>query len=481
MRYLLILTCVVGLFSCDFSSGEKEKRPDPEGFERDLSAIKRQGKLTAITNYSATSYFLYRGQPMGFEYELLERFAKYLDVELEIKVAKDIDSLTNKLREGDADLVAFNLTITQDRKEDVAFTDYLYLVKQVLVQRKPENWRHMSWSRVQKELIDDPIELIGDTISVRQNSSYFERLQNLSEEIGGEIIIDTLPGSLSTDRIIKKVVDGEIKYTVADNNIARITASYYPSLNIEVPISFSQRVAWATRFDSPELLEAANEWIAEMKDEVDYYVIYNKYFKNKRNFRKRVDSDFYSLSNNKISPYDDLIRKNSERIGWDWRLLASLVYQESRFKPSVLSWAKAKGLMQLMPETAKELGVDDRTDPAQNLRGGSKYLDQMWGNFEAVTDSIERLKFTMASFNCGLGHVLDAQRLAEKRGLDQTVWTDNVEDMILALSYPEGYQDEVVYYGYVRGIEPYTYVRQIFQRYEHYKKFIDEKVVEDAG
>ena len=472
MRNFLLLTCLVGLLSCDFSSGGEGERPDPEGFERDLAAIKRNGKLTAITNYNATSYFLYRGQPMGFEYELLERFAEYLDVELEIIVAEDIDSLTNKLRDGEADLVAFNLAITQDRKKDVAFTDYLYLVKQVLVQRKPVNWRHMSWSSVQKELVEDPIELIGDTISVRRNSSYFQRLQHLSEEIGGEIIIDTLPGSLSTDRIIKKVVDGEIKYTVSDNNIARINASYYPSLNIEVPISFSQRIAWATRFDSPELLEAANKWISQMKDDVDYYVIYNKYFKNKRNFRKRVESDFYSLTNNKISPYDELIQQNAERIGWDWRLLTSLVYQESRFEPSVLSWAKAKGLMQLMPETAKELGVKDRTDPAQNLRGGSKYLDQMWGNFEAVEDSIERLKFTMASYNCGLGHVLDAQRLAEKRGLDQTVWTENVEDMIMALSYPEGYQDEVVYYGYVRGIEPYTYVRQIFQRYEHYKKFI---------
>lgn len=474
MRTLCTILCLFLLWSCG-PSKPSVPRPDPEGFERDLAAIKRHGTLRVITNYSATSYFLYRGQPMGFEYELLQRFADHLDVDLEIEVAQNIDSLIHKLKAGDVDLVAFGLAITQDRKQEVAFSDYLYLTHQVLVQRKPEGWRRMSWSRVQKELIDDAIELIDDTVSVRINSSYFKRLQHLSEEVGGDIYIDTLPGNLSTDKIIKMVVDGEIKYTVADNNIARINASYYPSLNVEVPVSFSQRIAWATRFDSPELLSALNEWIKDMKDQTDYYVIYNKYFKNRRDFRKRVESDFYSLSNNAISPYDELIRKNAERIGWDWRLLAALVYQESRFETNVFSWAEASGLMQLMPETAAELNVEDPTDPAQNLRGGTKYLQQLWGNFEAVSDSIQRLKFAMAAFNCGMGHVLDAQRLAESRQLDRLTWDDNVADMVLALSYPEGYNDPVVKYGYVRGLEPYTYVEQIFERYEHYCQFIERE------
>lgn len=472
MRTFCSLFCLFLLWSCTPVSDTKP-RPDPESFERDLAAIKRHGTLRVITNYSATSYFLYRGQPMGFEYELLQRFADHLDVDLEIEVAQDIDSLTHKLLAGEVDLVAFGLAITQERKQEVAFTDYLYLTHQVLVQRKPQGWRKMSWGRVQKDLITDAIELIDDTVSVRINSSYFKRLKHLSEEIGGEIYIDTLPGNLSTDRIIKMVVDGEIDYTVADNNIAQINASYYPSLNVEVPVSFSQRIAWATRYDSPELLTALNNWIAEMKDDVDYYVIYNKYFKNRRNFRKRIESDFYSLSHNAISPFDELIRENAERIGWDWRLLAALVYQESRFETGASSWAEAKGLMQIMPETAEELNIEDPMNAAQNLLGGTTYLQQLWGNFEAVPDSIQRLKFTMAAFNCGMAHMLDAKRLAKSRGLDTLVWDDNVSDMILALSYPEGYNDPVVKYGYVRGLEPYTYVEQIFERYEHYCQFID--------
>lgn len=480
IHFLLIVLTLPALTMCGMQ--EKGKAVDEENhvvFHKDLATIQRNGKLRALTTYSATSYFLYRGAPMGFEYELLEKFADYLNLELEIVVTDNIDSMFYQLNRGDVDLIAHGFAITGERKENVHFTDYLYLVNQVLVQRKPQNWRKISWSKLESQLINDPIELIGDTISVRLNSSYFTRIQNLSDEIGGKIYIDTLPGNLSTDEIIKMVADGTIKYTVADNNIAAINASYYPELDIDVPISFSQRIAWAVRPGSEELLEAANSWIAGMKKKQDYYAIYNKYFKNKRNFSRRVKSDFYSLNNNKISQYDDIIQQYAEKIDWDWRLLASLIYQESKFETAAASWSSAAGLMQIMPETAVELGVEDIENPEENLRGGTKYLAQIGRSFSHIPDSIDKLKFTMAAFNCGIGHVFDAQRLASKRGLDSLVWDNNVEDMILALSYPANYNDPVVYYGYVRGLEPYTYVNQIWERYGHYRQFIkeDESVV----
>lgn len=471
--YMLLLVVASIIQGCNNGSGPARQDAAHRMDGRDLQEITQDGKLRALTTYSGTSYFLYRGQPMGYEYELLKRFADHLGVDLEIHVSENIDNMLHELNQGNVDLVAHGLTITSDRMEQVNFTDYLYLTHQVLVQKKPDNWRTMKWSRLQSALVHDVIELIGDTVSVRMNSSYYKRLVNLSDEIGGEIVIDTLPGDLSTDEIIKMVVDGEIKYTVADNNLANINASYYPVLDIDVPVSFSQRIGWAVRPGSEELLAAVNDWIDEMKDEVDYYVIYNKYFKNKRNFRKRIESDFYSLTNNSISKYDQIIQTHADRIGWDWRLLASLVYQESRFNPTAGSWAGATGLMQLMPATARELNVKNRTNAEQSIRGGSTYLDRLWSKFEAVEDSIQRLKFTMASYNCGLYHVKDAQRLAEKNALDPVTWDENVEEMILQLSYPKYYNDPDVEYGYVRGLEPYTYVRQIFERYEHYRKFID--------
>ena len=486
MKIKFIKIIILGFFSVFiFISCSEEKKtqqkiskviPIGEEFEtakRTLAEIKEYGKLRALTTYSATSYFLYKGRPMGYEFEMLERFSDYLGVELEIIVVKNVDELIAYLNAGKADILAHGLAVTSNRQEDVAFTEYLYLTHQVLVQRKPENWYKMKWHNIEKNVIQDAIELIGDTVSLRNNSSYKERISNLSSELGGEIIVDTVSGELVTDEIIKLVVDGEIKYTVADNNIASIMASYYPILDIEVPISFSQRIAWATRKESNDILDVANEWIEKFKKETDYYVIYNKYFKNKRAFKLREKSEFYSLNNQEISPYDNLIIKyNDKNLKWDWRLLTSLIYQESRFDPKTKSWASASGLMQIMPETARELGVKDRNDPEQSIKGGTKYLNSMWENFEHVEDSIQRIKFAMASYNCGLYHVKDAQKLAEKRGLKPAVWDNNVDEMILALSSPKNYQDPIIKYGYVRGEEPYNYVIQIFERYEHYKQFI---------
>lgn len=449
---------------------EPTKKPS---FVRSYDEIKKDGILRAITTYSSTTYFLYKGRPMGFEYEMLERLAESLDLDLEIIIAEDEDKLIDMLNRGEGDLIAYGFTITEDRKKEVNFTKALYNSHQVLVQRKPKNWRRMKIHEINEVLIKDPIQLIGDTVSVKKESSYAKRLKNLSSELGEKIYIDSLPGSWSADKIIKKVAEGEIKYTVADQNIAFINASYYPILDISTKISFSQRIAWATRKNTPELLKAINQWITEVKKTTDYFVIYNKYFKNKRLYRRRVKSDFYSLNEGKISQYDDLIKKYANGIlDWDWRLLASVIYQESRFNPHEESWVGAQGLMQIMPETAKELKITAPQNPEQSIKGGAAYLSRMMTAHQNVQDSLQRLKFALASYNAGLYHIKDAQRLAEQLGDNPLIWDKNVEKAVLKLSSPKYYTNKVVKYGYVRGLEPYNYVNEIFERYDHYQKFI---------
>lgn len=442
--------------------------------QKDLDQILEDGVLKVIMVYSSTSYFLYRGQPMGYEYELLQRLANHLNVDLEVVIAKDINDLINMLNRGEGDLLAHGMTITQRRRRFVQFMDYLYLTRQVLVQRKPENWRQMKLHEIEKELISDPIELIGIPVSVRRNSAYYSRLMNLQQEIGGKIDVDTIAGECSTQKIIKMVVDGEIDYTVADNNIAELNASYYPILDVETPVSFSQRISWAVRKNAPELLDTLNYWVRQMRDNVDYYVIYNKYFKNTRSFSTRLSSDFYSGNSGNISRFDSIVKHHADRINWDWRLLSSVIYQESRFDPGEESWAGAGGLMQLMPATARELGVSNVSNPSQNVKGGSTYLNQLWNRWESIPDSVQRLKFTLASYNCGYSHVVDARRLAEKYDANPKVWDDNVEQYVLNLMFPEYYNDEVVRYGYVMGEEPVNYVRQILNRFEHYKQLIPQ-------
>jgi len=442
-------------------------------FTRDFDEMLVDGKLKVLTTYSGTSYFLYKGQPMGFEFELLQKFARDMKLEIDLQIVGSIDSLFYYLNRGDVDLVAHGLTETRDRKEFNSFTKPLYTSRQVLVQKMPDKWYGMHWKKIEDALLHDAIELMGDTVSVRANSSYHQRLINLADEIGGEIFIDTLPGELTTEEIIEMVADGKIKQTVADLNIASLLASYYPILNVEVPLSTTQQMAWVTRKTSPQLLTKLNDWLVAYKKKTDYYVIYNKYYKNKKDFKRRVNSDFYSLKQNKISKYDELIKKEAETIAWDWRLLASQIYQESQFNPSAVSWAGAVGLMQMMPATAREFGVQWRSNPEQSLSGGVRYISYLLDRFVDIKDSTQRIKLTLASYNCGFGHVQDAQRLAKKYHLDPEVWDNNVEKMILALRYPKNFNDPIVKHGYLRGTEPYNYVRQINERFEHYKQFIN--------
>lgn len=476
MRNFYLLFIVI-LFSCSSNNKNKEAKLTPNEsvpVKIDFAEIKERGKLRALTTYSGTTYFLYKGRTMGFEYELLERLCKKLDVDLEMVIARDENDLMDMLVRGEGDIIAYGYTILNQRRNRIAFTAPLYLSNQVLVQRKPDNWRRMKSHQMKKQMVNDPIQLIGDTVSVKKNSSYAARLANLNTELGGEIVIDTIPGTLTTEEIIKKVAEGDIKYTVVDQNIGYINASYYPNLDVSTKISFSQQIAWGVRKNSPKLLHEVNEWITDFTKTVDYHVIYNKYYKNKRRYKARVKSEFYSLSDNKISPYDEMIKKYAKVIGWDWRLVASIAYQESQFKPQSESWAGARGLMQIMPETAEALNIIDPSDPSESLRGGAAYLQEVWGKHEDITDSIQRIKFTLASYNCGYAHLKDAQRIAKRKGLNPKVWDDNVELAILDLASPEYYNSKGIRYGYVRGTEPYNYVRQIFNRYDHYKTFIEE-------
>ncbi|WP_439153329.1 transglycosylase SLT domain-containing protein [Winogradskyella sp.] len=478
-RYFLILLITLQLLSCKQDKSNVGNADEfynsivANSVDRDLEAIRNDGVLKALVVYSSTSYFLYRGQAMGFEYELLQRLADHLDLKLEIVVSKDLDAEFEVLNRGDVDLIAHGMTITNQRKWEVGFTEHLYITKQVLVQKKPDNYLNISWKTLHKALIHDPIELIDDTVSIRKNSAYHERLVSLSNEIGGTIVIDTLSSKLSTGEIMDMVANGTIKYTIADENLAKINAAKNPILNIDVPISFSQRIAWVTRQKSKNFRAVIDDWILAQRKTKDYQVIYNKYFKNKRFFKRRIRSDYYSLTNNEISKYDDLIKTYADKIDWDWRLLASQVYQESRFDPGAESWAGAGGLMQVMPATAESLGIKDLSNPKESIRGGTSYLQQMHERFSHIPDSLNRIKLAMAAYNCGYGHVRDAQRLADANGLDSMVWADNVDKMLLALRFPKNYNKPFIKYGYVRGSEPVNYIEQIIERYNHYKQFIN--------
>ena len=446
--------------------------PSPE-VKIDLAEIKKRGYINALVDNNSISYFIYRGQSMGYEYELLHNLANHLGVDLKITITTGVERAIDQLNNGEGDILAFPLTVTKERTEYIAFSKPHFLSYQVLVQRKPENWRRMGIDQIREQLITNPIELIGKEVYVLPGTSFEDRLANLSEEIGGDIIVKKDTSIAESESLIRKVALGEIDYTVTDHMIANVNASYYPNLDVSMPISVSQQVAWATRQNSPELLNAINDWLGKIKKEPTFMVVYNRYYKNPRTSLLRLQSDYSSLGGNKLSPFDTLIKVGAEKIGWDWRLLASLVYQESRFLPAGESWAGARGLMQLMPSTAKRFGAINPDDPKQSLQAGVgylKYLDDYW--YTRVPDPKERVKFILASYNAGLSHIIDARKLAEKHGKDPRVWDDNVEYFLLQKSNAKYYRDPVVVAGYCKCEEPVNYVRDILERYEEYRLHI---------
>jgi len=233
-------------------------------------------------------------------------------------------------------------------------------------------------------------------------------------------------------------------------------------------------VAWAVKKGSSGLLDTLNYWLGNFKGSRTYAFLYNKYFRNSRtvNF---AHSDYISVNGGKISPYDSQIKKYSQLIDWDWRLLASLIYQESRFSPKAKSWVGAFGLMQLMPHTAEKYGVDSLSPPGDQIKAGVEFIHLLNNQFEEkIPDKAERTKFVLASYNAGIAHVYDARRLAVKYQKDPNVWDHNVDYFLLNKSKPEFYNDPVVKYGYCRGRESYNFVNEILDRYQHYRNTVVE-------
>jgi membrane-bound lytic murein transglycosylase F len=458
------------------SSEDLLKVSDLQAETIDLPSIHKRGKLIALAGYSPHSYFVYRGTPMGFEHDLLQLLAKHLGVSLEIIIIHNHDELLEKLIKGEKDLVADNLIVTRERDRYVDFTDPIMTTRQVLVQKKPEKSQR-SGLKDDQQIIRSPLQLVNKNVHVRKGSAFYERLQHLSHEIGEDICIIEEPGDCGTEELIRQVSEGKIPFTVADEETALIQLNYYSNIDVHTAIGFEQKVAWAVREDSPLLLKEVNSWLEKIKKEKSFDRIYRRYYIERKGEKENARCTKLSFCGRRISPYDELIMTYAKDIGWDWRLLASLIYQESQFNPKAKSWAGASGLMQLMPATAEAFGAFNPEDPHESLKAGTKYLKWLEKYWEKkVPDKEERLKFILASYNVGQEHVADAQRLAEKYCKDPSVWDDNVAWYLLQKSDEKYCKDPVVKYGYCRGKEPFEYVNNILSRYEHYKKLIREGI-----
>jgi membrane-bound lytic murein transglycosylase F len=430
-----------------------------------LQQIKSAGVLKAAVDYNSTNYFIYRGKPMGFEYEMLQALCKDLDVTLEIIVCTNMSESFEGLQTGRFDLVARNITVTGERLNKADFTVPFNQVKQVLVQRLKTS------DTSSAPFVNSVLELNGKTVTVQKESSHHQRLIHLSNEIGGriEIVTDSLLGA---EDMIAKVAHGDIAYTISDENIGKVNQNYYSNLDISVPVSLEQNVAWAVRKESNEWKTYLDNWINRFKATRGFYHLYYKYFESPRIVERKLN-EFNSITGGKISKFDPMIKKVSAELGWDWRLISAIIYHESRFNENAGAWTGAYGLMQLMPSTAETFGVTDLADPKQNVKAGIMLLNSLSKQFiEEIPDSAERVKFVLASYNIGLGHITDAQRLAEKYGKDRKIWNENVETYLKYKAEEKYFKDAIVRWGYCRGDEAADFVDKVTSLYQNYRSVI---------
>lgn len=426
---------------------------------RDLSEIARRDTLVVLTRYSSTSYFVYKGEPMGYEFEALRAFARSRNLTLQFVVAFDRDTLFNMLNRGDGDLVAARLVPAPDDSGRVAFTAPLYTTPPALVQRA-------SGSPTAPR-ITDPKGLARQTVYLTSKSPAEHLVLEVTDSASGAVRLVEVDST--SEALIKDVSKGTIAYTVADSNVGAITSAVFPTVVVSPVLGAPRPVAWAVRRTSPQLRAALDEWI-QANQTLLSGPLYSRYFEDERGYRERLASPYLTSETGHLSQYDNILQRYASSINWDWRLLASQAYQESRFRPTAKSWVGAVGLLQLMPSTAKGLGVRNRTDPEQNVRGAVKFLADLTRYWtDKVPDATERLKFVLASYNAGIGHVADAQRLATKHGGNAQRWKD-VAYWLQQAARPEVNRDPVVRYGYVRGDEPVKYVSVIFDRWQHYRQ-----------
>ena len=434
----------------------------------DFPAIVESDTLSVLTFNTSTSYFIYRDQPMGYHYDMISQFCRQHSLVPKITVAENWGAIMRMLKDGVGDVIVYNMPVTNQLRDSIVYCGLQQISHQVLVQRVQHT----------DSMITDVTELIGKKITVVEGSKHHDRIINLNNELGGGIIIEMISGDTTlVEDLIRMVSRGEIEYTIADDVLGKFNQTYFRNLDVHLPVSFDQRSSWMVREDTPILADSLNSWFERSVAEPAYLRIIKRYFEVAKGYS---DFDIPTFASNLkagvISPYDIYFKQYGKEFGIDWRLLASVSYQESTFDSEGSSWAGAKGLMGLMPLTAESLGVDslEILDPEKNIRAGTEYLKMLINVFSVIDNKDERIKMSLAAYNGGIGHIFDARALAEKYGSDEDVWEGSVEKFIQLKRLEQYYNDPVSKNGYFRGDETVDYVIDVMARWEYFRDKIKE-------
>ncbi|MCI0509317.1 membrane-bound lytic murein transglycosylase F [Chromohalobacter marismortui] len=432
--------------------------PDNRLFlERDaaLSAISSRGFIEVATRNTPTTYYEGRHGPTGFEYELVQQFAAMLGVSLTVDSQGNIDDVLDAVRDGRADFGAANLAL--DPIEPGILYSRPIMAMQPLVIHGPDI-----------ATPETPQDLLGLKIAVIKNSGTSRALRALQEKFPKLSWQET--DELEVTDLIEMVEKGELDAAVVYAHQFKINRLFFPDVERGFALGKPQSLVWAfPKSNGVALLQAANRLIARMQHNGKLRALIDQYFGHDNYLEYVGASIFIRHTQKRLPKYEDAFKKAARRTGFDWKLLAALGYQESHWKPRATSPTGVRGLMMLTNATAGEVGVSNRLDPEQSIRGGATYLKHVKGRLQEEITEPDRTWMALAAYNVGLGHLYDAQKIAEMRGGDPYSWAD-VRKALPLLQKRKWYSQ--VRHGYARGGEPVIYVRNI-RRYYEILKYVD--------
>ncbi|NDY70603.1 membrane-bound lytic murein transglycosylase MltF [Desulfobacter hydrogenophilus] len=408
-----------------------------------VEKIRKNGKLRLITSKAINTYYQYNNKPTGFEYDLAREFAKFMNVELDV-ITPGWNNMFAYLKQGKGDFIAAGIPITAPRLEYVDFSIPYMTIQQRIIHHNlifsPKDIKNMKFK----------------VFHVRRGTSYHYRLADM--KASGLPLEYVLHNNIPTEELIGMVHDREIKFTIANSNIALLSRRFFPDIRIGIPIQERESLAWAVRRNDSEMLKQVNKFFLYATNTGILKRITTRYYGNIDNFDAYELKKFHNRIKTQLPKYKNVIKAESAKHGFDWRLIAAIVYQESHFDPEAKSFSNVLGLMQVTEITAKEMGIKNRLDPQQSIRAGIKYLALMYKRFNYIKDESQRLLFALASYNIGYGHVKDAINLAKEEGHDPNTWK-GIKATLPLLSKAKYYNQTK--YGYARGWEPVQYVERI--------------------
>lgn len=418
-----------------------------------LDQVRASGELRVVTRNSPITYFIGQAGPEGPDYDLVRGFADRLGVKLKIIEVGRFGDLLGEVASGRADLAAAGLTVTTERAQRVAFGPPYQQVSQSLIYRQ---------GRKRPRQVAD---LAGKRLEVIAQSSYVETLAAQRGKVPR--LAWTEDPSADAGEILTRVAEGRADYTVVDSNLFAIYQRYYPELRVAFNLTEGDALAWAfPRRGDRSLIDEAAAYLAEMRASGQLAHVMDRYYGHKASFDYAGTRKFLADYQKLLPRYRQQFEAAARRAGLDWRLIAAVGYQESHWNPDAVSPKGALGMMMLTPDTAALMGIDNPTDAAQSIVGGSRYLWRMKQRIARLSPDIpdpDLSWMALSAYNMGYGHFLDARKITKIRGGNPDRWVD-FKDALPLLMEQRWYTQ--ARWGYARGLETRAYVRNIRNYYD---------------